>query len=103
MNVHLAKRTSRLLVKSLPSRRKSLHDASKAEERGTSGAREERLRLTKRFKSDVDAANTSIAETRRVSRDFDRAHHILRFDPHAEPFGPVSSLAYLGKASWRWG
>ncbi|MFY0661422.1 MAG: hypothetical protein JXR15_13085 [Shimia sp.] len=83
----------RKLVKSAPYVRRQINQASKAEQAGTAGAREERERVTARFARDIKNTEKALAEADAVVRDLDRAAIILSSRAALPPTGPVSALA----------
>lgn len=78
MTVKTAPTAARKLVKSTGFIRRQLDQSSKAEESGTQGAREERIRVTAKFTADLHDARQAVTDTEAKAASFERAAHILR-------------------------
>ncbi len=74
---HTAKQAARSVCKSTGFIRRSLDQASKSEQDGTQGAREERISITAKFTHDRHRAKSAVDDTEAVATSYERAIHIL--------------------------
>ncbi|WP_245224417.1 MULTISPECIES: hypothetical protein [unclassified Ruegeria] len=87
---------ARKLIKRVPHLRSTINRLSRAEERGSRSAAEERRQITAQFEADNRAVTAAITQTRAFAADTDRAALVLRTrdtHPHRTPLARLASLA----------
>jgi hypothetical protein len=84
---------TRKLVKRSPYVRNEIHQAARAEDDGTKGAKEHREKITADFQRAVNAVGAAIATTASNVADFERAQIILETGTRLKSAGVLSDLA----------
>ncbi|UWR04742.1 hypothetical protein K3740_08715 [Ruegeria conchae] len=92
LTIHTAPEHTRRLVHDQAFTRSRLDAASKAEEKGTAGATEERLKITAFIQRDITRAQQAIKDTRTTSARFAKAAAILRNGTAPDTDDPLHKL-----------